>query len=150
MMKTLTVLEYAQEIGVAPATVYRRIDRGELQAICEEGVKKIVVPDDFQGDTSAIQNEKMVLHSEYTKDLKRQIERLEAQNEELLRELHESRQREDESRQRSDTIILQLTRQFEEQTKMLEDMRGKFDTATPADHRSMWSRVKATFGFAPS
>jgi hypothetical protein len=55
-----------------------------------------------------------------------------------------------EAQQRSDTIILQLTRQFEEQTNLLEDMRGKFDTATPADHRSLWSRVKATFGFAAS
>jgi hypothetical protein len=47
--------------------------------------------------------------------------------------------------QRSDTIIMQLTRQLEQQTLMLEDLRGKFDTATPADHRSIWKRLKAVF-----
>jgi len=139
-MKTLTVLEYAQEIGVAPATVYRRIDRGELQAICEDGVKKIVVPDEKHRDTSAIQHENLVLQEEYLKDLKRQIERLEVQNEALLHELQESRQREDGARQRADTIILSLTRQFEEQNKLLEDMR----------QRSLWSRVKTAFRFAAS
>ena len=65
---------------------------------------------------------------------------MEAQNEELLHELQESRQREDGARQRSDTIILQLTRQFEEQNKLIEDMR----------HRSLWSRVKTAFGVAAS
>ena len=144
-MKTLTVLEYAQEIGVAPATVYRRIDRGELQAICEDGVKKIVVPDEKHRDTSAIQNENMVLQAEYLKDLKRQIERLEVQNEELLHELQESRQREDGARQRADTIILSLTRQFEEQNKLLEDMRQPREAG-----RSLWSRVKTAFRFAAS
>jgi hypothetical protein len=39
-----------------------------------------------------------------------------------------------------DTIILQLTQKFEEQTKLLEDMR----------HHSLWSRVKTAFGFAAS
>jgi predicted RNase H-like nuclease (RuvC/YqgF family) len=149
-MKTLTVLEYAQEIGVAPATVYRRIDRGELQAICEDGVKKIVVPDEKHRDTSAIQNENMVLQAEYLKDLKRQIERLEVQNEELLHELQESRQREDGARQRADTIILSLTRQFEEQNKLLEDMRQPREAGSRKAGRSLWSRVKTAFRFAAS
>jgi len=37
--------------------------------------------------------------------------------------LQESRKREDEARERSDTIILQLTQQLDNQTKFLEDMR---------------------------
>jgi len=73
-MKTLTVLEYAQKVGVAPATVYRRIDRGELQAITEDGVKKVVVTDDLQGDTPVIQDENYVLQVEYIDELKRQLE----------------------------------------------------------------------------
>jgi len=66
-------------------------------------------------------------------ELKAQLKVKDTQIERLQSELSESRQR-------SDTIILSLTRQFEEQTKMLEDMR----------QRSLWSRVKATFGFAAS
>ena len=176
-MKTLTVLEYAQKIEVAPVTVYRRIDRGEIQAIVEDGIKKVVVPDDFESNSREVLNrhtgrseiqcnspeiqsethdKHLVFQVEYIDELKRQIERLEAQNSELLRELQASREREYQARQRadqtiqqmeqnsaeaqqrSDTIILSLTRQFEEQTKLREDMH----------HRSLWSRVKATFGFA--
>ncbi|MFQ6042565.1 MAG: hypothetical protein ACE5PV_17050, partial [Candidatus Poribacteria bacterium] len=40
--------------------------------------------------------------------------------EETLKELSQSRQDAEESRQRQDTIILHLTRQMEEQTKLLE------------------------------
>ncbi len=107
--------------------------------------KHIVVPDEKHRDTSAIQNENMVLQEEYLKDLKRQIERLEVQNEELLHELQESRQREYGACQRADTIILSLTRQFEEQNKLLEDMRQPREAG-----RSLWSRVKTAFRFAAS
>ena len=54
------------------------------------------------------------------------------------------------AKQRSDTIILSLTQKFEEQTKLLEDMRGKFVSVPPADQRSLWERVKTVFGVATS
>jgi len=43
-----------------------------------------------------------------------------------------------EAQQQSNMIIMQLTKQLEQQTLMLEDMR----------HKSLWQRVKAALGFA--
>jgi hypothetical protein len=57
--------------------------------------------------------------------MRSEIDYLREENKQLIQELSESRQREDDARQRSDTIILQLSRQFEEQTKLLEDMRNR-------------------------
>lgn len=45
-----------------------------------------------------------------------------------------------EAQQQSNMIIMQLTKQLEQQTLMLEDMRN----------RSLWTRVKAALGFASS
>jgi len=130
-MKTLTVLEYAQQIAVAPVTVYRRINRGELQAITEDGVKKVIVNDDeipeTHSQTSEIQS---VSFEEYISELKREIERLEAKNDELLNGLQFTRQR-------SDTIILQLATQVKEQHLLLEDMRQRNDNHS----ESFWRRL---------
>lgn len=120
-MKTLTVLEYAQKIGVAPTTVYRRIERGELQMIVEDGVKKVIL----NGNADAMRTEN---NEQYVNELKRQVERLETQNTELLNALQQVQQDAAEAKQRSDTIVLQLTRQFDEQTKLLEDMRQRQDS----------------------
>jgi predicted DNA-binding protein YlxM (UPF0122 family) len=144
-MATLTVSEYASKFKVNESTVRYRIKTGKLQSEMIDGKLHVVFEDE-----------------EITSDLQenyiKQIEQLLKQIEYLQEELSQSLQRERESResadaiiqqiqqdaesakQRSDTIILQLTRQFEEQTKLLEDMR----------HRSMWSRVKTAFGFAAS
>jgi predicted DNA-binding protein YlxM (UPF0122 family) len=144
-MATLTVSEYASKFKVNESTVRYRIKTGKLQSEMIDGKLHVVFEDE-----------------EITSDLQenyiKQIEQLLKQIEYLQEELSQSLQRERESResadaiiqqiqqdaesakQRSDTIILQLTRQFEEQTKLLEDMR----------HRSMWSRVKTVFGFAAS
>ena len=78
---------------------------------------------------------------------KKQIEMLEQENRYLKERLseaeishqhHEStiqqmQQDATEAQQRSDTIILQLTRQFEQQTMLLEDMRNR---------SSFWQRIK--------
>ncbi len=144
-MATLTVSEYASKFKVNESTVRYRIKTGKLQSEMIDGKLHVVFEDEeITGD----------LQENYIK----QIEQLLKQIEYLQEELSQSLQRERESResadaiiqqiqqdaesakQRSDTIILQLTRQFEEQTKRLEDMR----------HRSLWSRVKTVFGFAAS
>ncbi len=151
-MHKLRVSEYARLTSDNEKSIYRKIHRGELQAEKINGILHVVceqLPSDQVGEKS----DNGLLIEE--KDAR--IQQLEKENEYLRQQLEQSTrtiqqiQEDSESdRQRSDTIILQLTLKFEEQTKMLEDMRGKFDTATPADHRSMWSRVKATFGFPPS
>jgi hypothetical protein len=126
-MAKLTVSEYCSKFAVAESTVRYQIRTGKLQSELVEGIIHIIVLD---SEINAISQEN---HSELIAFLRRQIEYLQ-------QELSQALQREDESRQRSDTIILQLTRQFEEQTRLIEDMR----------HRSMWSRVKTAFGFAAS
>jgi predicted DNA-binding protein YlxM (UPF0122 family) len=147
-MATLTVSEYASKFKVNESTVRYRIKTGKLQSEMIDGKLHVVFEDE-----------------EITSDLQenyiKQIEQLLKQIEYLQEELSQSLQRERESResadaiiqqiqqdaesakQRSDTIILQLTRQFEEQTKLLEDMRKERASG-------LWARVKTAFGFAPS
>lgn len=57
--------------------------------------------------------------------------------EHLQNSLTESQMERREAKERSDTIIMHLTKQLEEKTVMLEDMRS----------RSIWTRVKTALGF---
>jgi len=131
-MATLTVSEYASKFKVNESTVRYRIKTGKLQSEMIDGKLHVVFEDE-----------------EITSDLQenyiKQIEQLLKQIEYLQEELSQSLQREHESResadviiqqiqqdaeaakQRSDTIILQLTLKFDEQTKLLEDLRQKQD-----------------------
>ena len=78
------------------------------------------------------------------------VQFLTEENEWLKKRVEALEEELNESRQRSDTIILQLTRQFEEQTKLIEDMRqSRFEESRSAG-RSLWSKVKTAFGFATS
>jgi hypothetical protein len=61
------------------------------------------------------------------------MSKMEDEIEYLREELSKAREELDQSRQRSDTIILQLTRQFEQQTLMLEDLSNR---------PSFWRRIK--------
>ena len=147
-MATLTVSEYASKFKVNESTVRYRIKTGKLQSEMIDGKLHVVCEDE-----------------EITSDLQenyiKQMEQLSKQIDYLQEELSQALQRERESRasadaiiqqiqqdseaakQRSDTIILQLTRQFEEQTKLLEDMRQSRASG-------LWSRFKTALGFAPS
>lgn len=61
------------------------------------------------------ENESLKQENEF---LKERLKRAEERNEQLVSELSDSNQR-------HDTIVLQFTRQFEQQTKVLEDLRQK-------------------------
>jgi len=132
-MKTLKVSEYAKQTGVAPITVYRKIEKGELQAITEDGIKMIIVPDDFQGNTEVQQSETVELQAEYMDNLN-QIDELKEQNHELHKLVQQMQQDSESDKERSDTIILQLTQQLDNQTKLLEDMRNQPKTG-------FWARL---------
>ena len=148
-MHRFTVAEYARLMNVSEATARRRVKAGELKKELINGVTHILLerlPVDTQNDGQLVSL------------LQEQIEQQKSEIEYLRHELTEARQELSESRQRSDTIILQFTLKLEEQTKLLEDMRGKFEEegvvsthrtlATPALKRSLWSRFKTAFGFA--
>ena len=137
-MQTMAVSEYAKKEGVVPSTIYRRIEKGVLQSIIEDNIQKVIIPGQWHDDSKVSQNANLVL--QYA-ELKAKVNQLESEKLELLRvlqETQEGRKRADEiiqqmqadaseAQQRSDTIILQLTRQFDEQTKLLEDLRQKQD-----------------------
>jgi len=137
----LSVAEAAQRVGKTTQYLYLLIKQGKLKAKKDNGSYKVDLANLMQVFGK---NEEVKLLDKYLTiicqifqktidELQDQLKTKNAQIECLQSELSLSRQR-------SDTIILQLTRQFDEQTKLLEDMR----------HRSLWSRVKTVFGFAAS
>ena len=119
MEAKLTVPEYATQKGVNQSTVYRWIRQGKIDTGKVDGVLHVIV----DSQDIALQDanpQEMVIEQ-----MRSEIEYLRKENEHLCEELSKSRQR-------SDTIILQLTRQVEQKTLALEDMRD----------RSLWRRIK--------
>jgi excisionase family DNA binding protein len=111
-MIRLTVQEYASQMNIDKSTVYRHVKSGKLTTEKVDGTLYIfAAASQLDAETSQVPLTKFLV--EENGWLKKRVETLE---EEL-----------NESRQRSDTIILQLTRQFDEQTKLLEDLRQKQD-----------------------
>ncbi len=155
MIRKLSVPEYATIMKISPPTVYRRIKAGKLETETIDGVLHVIV-DESQLNSDEIQQRSGELFSELQNRIEAQQSEIQYLREELSKvntELSDTRQSHDqiiqqmqqdasESQQRSDTIILQLTRQLETQTLMLEDMRN----------RSFWRRIKMTlirFGSPP-
>jgi len=124
----MTVGEYAKKYGISEHTVYRKIEKGEIHGEKCQGNWTIIVKDD---DNDSLDNS--------IKD-NGQDDRLIEQLRDEIEYLREKLDQAQEDRQRADTIILQLTKQLEQQTLMLEDLRN----------RSLWTRLKAAFGFASS
>ena len=132
MKQRIKVYDYATRIGAAVSTVYRHIKLGKLESETIDDVTYVLVDYD-ESNTNEIPNDIII-------ELKDRIEHQENEIEYLRHELSEARQtiqqiQQDsaESQQRSDTIILQFTRQFEQQTVLLEDMRNR---------SSFWKRLK--------
>ena len=119
----MTVQEYAESHGVTPRTVYRWIEEGQIKA------KKV-------GNMWQVISQEM----DSTCQLEKTIERQENEIEYLRNELSQANQTISEMQQRHDMIVMSFTKQLEQQTLMLEDLR----------HRSLWFRVKTVFGFATS
>jgi len=112
----LTLAEAAQKIGKSERTVRRLIKDGTIKAEKVGGVWEIsdlaaLEPPADAGETQDVAGGLPAL----AEQLGSEVEYLRKQNEELRKELQESRFR-------SDTIILQLT----EQRKLLEDLREPF------------------------
>ena len=129
MTEYVTVQEYAQIKGVSDRTVYRWIKSGDINVQEINGRSHIIV--DHDGDNAVdktINSENLMSEIQYLKDT---IEYLQKQLAQALQTIDNMQQ----DRQRSDTIVMQLTKQLENQTLMLEDMRN----------RSLWRRVKMLF-----
>lgn len=126
MSKYITVSEYAQQEGVTERTAYRWVKNNDIDSKRIKGVLHVKI--DKEG------NDK----DEFILTLKSENSHLREQIEYLQQRLEQAQDQVQEDRQRADTIIMQLTKQLEQQTLMLEDMRD----------RSLWTRLKAAFSFA--
>jgi uncharacterized protein YbbC (DUF1343 family) len=130
----IKVYDYATRMGIGVSTVYRHIKAEKLETEMIDGVLYVLADEE---ELNAIETPFSAIA-----ELKERIEQQQTEIEYLRQELTEARQitkqmQEDaaSSQQRSDTIIMQLTRQLEKQTLMLEDMRN----------RSLWHRIKTVF-----
>ena len=134
MIEKLTIQEYMRKSQISQATVYRHIKSGKLNTEKVDGTLYLIINDESND------NNENQFDNELVEQLRTENEYLRQQLEEAMRTIQRMQDDSESDKQRSDTIILQLTRQFFEQTKLLEDMR----------HRSMWSRVRTALGFAAS
>jgi hypothetical protein len=134
----MTVQDFVKKYKISRRTVYRWIESGKIHATKIDDKWDIAddVDIDIHYDIDDGDNNSDNNTYEYKDQL---IEQLRSENEYLRSKLDQAQ----EDRLRSDTIILQLTRQFEEQTKLLEDMRQSRASG-------LWARVKTAFGFAAS
>lgn len=144
-MPKLKVFEYARLTSDNEKSVYRKIHRGELQAEKINGIWHVVceeLPSDQVGEKS---DNRLLIEEKDARiqQLENEKEYLRQQLEQTTKTIQRIQEDSEADRQRSDTIILHLTRQFEEQTKLLEDM-------SQSRASGLWSRVKTAFGFAAS
>ena len=106
----MTIHEVCQRLGKSESTIRRWIKQGKLISTKVDGVNQISVEqvdalaNDMVSDQSV--TEGMTGHAELITGLRSEVEYL--------------RQELKDTRERSDTIVLQLTRQLENQQKMLE------------------------------
>jgi excisionase family DNA binding protein len=150
MSRQITVSEYAKLNNVHERTVYRWIQQGKVKSDKVDGNWLIELDDDIRIDIShdkemtilrlQVENSRLKEEVNY---LRKQIDGVREERERYDIIIQQMQQDAEAARQRSDTIILHLTRQFEEQTKLLEDMRQSRASG-------LWSRVKTAFGFAAS
>ncbi len=115
----MTIREAAQRVGKSEDSLRRAIKAGKLSATLVNG--KYDISDaalDAYASAHAVHTQTPAAAS----SAESEIVRLRAENEKLKQELVESRRILEDNRQRQDTIILQLTRQLDQQ-RMLEAHR---------------------------
>ncbi len=149
----MTVSEYAKQHGLSEETVRRYIRCGKVSAI-KEGRSYSIIENTTTHNANTteilqqllenkdVQIEQLQARVDHLKQLLSEkdglIGQLHSESEHIQMTLDEVIQEGRESRERSDTIIMQLTKQLENQTLMLEDLRN----------HSLWRRIKMVF--APS
>lgn len=132
-----TTEEAAQLLGVSSRTIRRRIQSDQLKSKLEKGIRYVRIDDEDaltdKEDTREGQSgqpdllEQLQSEVEY---LREQVTELRAElkekDEYLQTELKRKDEQSEQTKERSDTIILQLTRQLENQQKLLEYHREPF------------------------
>jgi len=133
-----TVSEFARQHNVTNRAVYNWIEQGKIQAKKVEGKLRIFEENAnekvkfFEENVNSNENDKLA------ENLESEIDYLRKELTQAHETLAEANQTIADMQKRHDTIVMQLTKQLEQQTLMLEDMR----------HRSLWRKVKSALGFA--
>jgi len=145
MQERYTIQEYADKMQVNASTVYRWVKQGKLSTEKVNGVSHIIIGDaNMQEEVAKMQNDSGLIA-----ELRERIRYLEAENAKKNQQIdnqnmliQQMQQDAADAQQRSDTIILQFSRQFEEQTKLLEDMREKGELEKSSFLRRLFFREK--------
>jgi len=128
-MHKLKVSDYARLVTDSEKTIYRKIKRGELKSEQIEGVLHVVcdeLPSVMTSpltDTQILKDARIELLEREGELLEKENEHLRQQVEQLTKTIQQMQTDASSSKERSDTIILQLTQQLDNQTRLLEDMR---------------------------
>lgn len=140
----MTIAEVAKITGKSEQSVRRAIKARKLKATLIDGHYEIEEKDinewvdyrsDNQSDSQPIDTDSQPIVVE-NEALKRKITELEARIVEKDKSLEEARKASEESQQRHDTVVMQLSRQYEQSLKMLESSEMKQE-----QRRSWWSRL---------
>jgi hypothetical protein len=130
MEQWLPLGEAAEQLNVTERGLRYRVSKGTIESKLEDGKRDVLL------------NSEAKLHGNAAGDIQATFQALLDEKDERIKDWHKILDDKDkqidslnhllqdasEAQQRSDTIILQLTRQFDEQTKLLEDLRHKQDT----------------------
>ena len=109
--KKLTIQEYMRKSGISQATVYRNIKAGKLKSEKINSVLYVIIRDDN------IENQ---FDNGLLEQLRKENEYLRQQFGQAMETIQQMQTDSESAKQRSDTIILQLTRELENQQKLLE------------------------------
>ena len=108
--KWVSIGEASAALGVSPSTVRRRIEAGEIESKTEVKRRLVWIANELQVSSK---DDALVVQ-------------LQRENEYLKKKLDEITAKYEESRERQDTIILQLTRQLDQNQRLLEYHREPF------------------------
>jgi len=127
MGKWVSVSEAARELNVSERTVWRRIEKGEIESRLEDGTKQVKLEIDTMTVTPTVRLSERVNQLESDNEwLRQKVDELQTELKAERERTESERQRGEQAKERSDTIILQLTRQLDQSQRLLEYHRDPF------------------------
>jgi len=108
----LTIAEAATRLGVSDRTIRRRIDKEEYETKLENGLRYVCIDSRMSIPSDNIDREAPSL----IRQLRSEIDHLRKQNEALLEQISDMQ----EAAQQQNAIAMQLTRQLDQDQRLLE------------------------------
>ena len=109
--KRFTIQEYIGKTGISQATIYRHLKTGKLKSEKVDGTIYIILNDD---------NKENLFENGLLEQLRTENEYLRQQLGQAMETIQHMQEDSEAAKNRSDTIILQLTKEMENQQKLLE------------------------------